>query len=467
MSGRDPWEGQQAFQPTTTASGLFSGPNLPFTITTIVALGALVSFLFLAKPLSDDTTSANSTSTTQAGSDSSVTGSDGTQAGSGTTVAGSESTIPTASSSTDPTIPGDLAPLKGLALETIASGIPFPVFATSMPGDDRIFVLERQGRIRVIDSSGLREEPYLNLIDRVGSGGIENGLLGLAFHPDFATNGRFFVYYTDKDLDSRLSEFSSSFDATTASSSGEKILFEVDQAGIRHRAGMLQFGPDGYLWVAMGDGGLGDDSAQNTQMMQGNIHRIDVNSGDPYSVPASNPFADGVSGRPEIWAYGLRNPWRFSIDTATRTIYIGDVGQATWEEINVASIDTPGINFGWPNFEGTMCYQPSDGCGMTGWQEPTIAYDHGAGCSVTGGYVYRGSAIPEIFGHYFYADWCNGMVRSFKYANGAATEEKDWTADFAASGQVAGQVASFGLDGDGEFLLVDSNGRIFRLIATR
>lgn len=463
MSGRDPFEGQRAFQPAPSSVGLFSGPNLPFTLTIIVALGVLAAFIVLAQPFAGDTVAAGTTTTTTVATASTDAGSDTTVDATGTTAAGTGSTVAGSTDSTDPTIPSDLAPLQGLALETVASGRAFPVFAVALPDDPRIWVLERGGTIRVIDGSG-QASLFMDLTDRVGSGGIENGLLGMAFHPDYATNGRFFVYYTDTDLDSRLSEFSSSgLAANTADRSTEKILFEVDQQGIRHRAGMLQFGPDGYLWIAMGDGGLGDDSAQNTQMMQGNIHRIDVDSGDPYSVPASNPYSDGVDGRPEIWAHGLRNPWRFSIDAPTRTIYIGDVGQATWEEINVASIDNPGLDFGWPNFEGSMCYQPSDGCGMTDWEPAVIEYDHGQGCSVTGGYVYRGSAIPELFGHYFYADWCNGMVRSFKYVNGVATEEQDWSSDLEG----AGQIASFGLDGDNELLIVDSNGTIYRIVPVR
>jgi glucose/arabinose dehydrogenase len=269
------------------------------------------------------------------------------------------------------------------------------------------------------------------------------------------------VYYTDLELDSRLSEFTTSgLGAGVADRSTESILFEVDQEGIRHRAGMLQFGPDGYLWSALGDGGLGDDSSQDLSSLQGNILRLDVDNGDPYAIPAGNPFPGTDDGRDEIWAYGLRNPWRYSIDHETRTIYIGDVGQANWEEINVASIDTPGIDFGWPNFEGTDCYQPSDGCGMVGWQEPTIKYSHEVGCSVTGGYVYRGNAIPELVGHYFYADWCNGLIRSFRYDGTAAVDENDWTTQLAG----AGQVASFGIDGDGEMLVVDSNGKIYRVV---
>lgn len=454
MSGRDPWESQRAFQPTTSTPGLFSGPNLPFTMAIIIAVGSLAAFLLLADPFA--TTSTAAPTTTSATTTSSSTPGDGTS-----TTAPTDSTA-----STSTTIPVDLGSLEGLALETIVtSGVAFPVFATSIPGDDRIFVVERQGRILVIDGNGVvLPEPFLDITDRVGSGGIENGALGMAFHPDYASNGQVYVYYTDLELDSRLSLFTSSgLAANTANRSSEEILFEVDQEGIRHRAGMLEFGPDGYLWIAMGDGGLGDDSAQNVQTMQGNIHRIDVDNGDPYAIPPDNPYADGVEGRPEIWAHGLRNPWRFDIDDETRTIYIADVGQETWEEINVASIDTPGLDFGWPNFEATECFLPSDGCDMTGWEAPLITYDHGQGCSITGGYVYRGSQIPELVGHYFYGDWCTGIVRSFKLVDGEATEQRDWTSDLEG----AGQVASFGLDGNGELLVVDSNGTLYRIVPVR
>ncbi len=458
MSGRDPWEGQTAFQPdpgSGATGSIFRGPNLPFTLVIVVALAGLASFIYFVEPFSTESVAATTTSIAA------TTTSDGTEA----TVGGAGSTATAAvTETTASTQPGDLAPLQGLALQKIASGIPFPVFATSIPGDDRIFVLERRGRVVLIDDTGLRSEPFLDLTDRVGSGGIENGLLGMAFHPDYASNGRIYVYYTDTDLDSRLSEFTTSgLGAGVADASTESILFEVDQEGIRHRGGMLEFGPDGYLWSGLGDGGLGDDSSQNLQSLQGNLLRLDVDSGDPYAVPSSNPFVGSSEGRDEIWAYGLRNPWRFSIDSADRLVYIGDVGQANWEEINIASIDTPGLDFGWPNFEGPDCYQPSDGCGMTGWEEPALKYSHEMGCSVTGGYVYRGGAIPELDGHYFYADWCTGMIRSFKYVNGQVTLEQDWTSALPG----AGQVASFGLDGDGELLVVDSNGTIYRIVPVR
>lgn len=458
MTSQNPWDGRETVQPEAGGMlSLFRGPNLPFTLLIAVAVAGLVSFLFLVEnPFAPQTTAAP---TTTLAPTTTVVADPGTDTTVGDTTA--DSSVTTVAVSTTPAGPaGDISALQ-IRLQQVATGIPFPVFATSIPNDDRIFVLERQGRVRLIDASGLREEPFLDLTDRVGSGGIENGLLGMAFHPDYTSNGRFFVYYTDTDLDSRLSEFSTSGgDASTADRNTESILFEVNQEGIRHRAGMTLFGPDGYLWVALGDGGLGDDSSQDLSSLQGNILRIDVDNGDPYAIPAGNPYPGEDDGRDEIWAHGLRNPWRFSIDNSTRLIYIGDVGQANWEEVHVASIDSPGLDFGWPNFEGTDCYQPSDGCDMGGWEPPTLKYDHSQGCSITGGFVYRGSVIPELQGHYLYADWCNGMIRSFAYDNGSVTEETNWTSMLSG----AGQVASFGLDGSGEMLVVDSNGTVYRIV---
>ncbi len=454
MTTREPSRGQGPTSPRPTGrpGSLFRGANLPLFLISIVALTGLVSFLLLVEnPFAPETVVAGPATTTAIST--TTVGSDTTAVDTTTTTTGVTSEITSSS--------GDIDALQ-IRLEQVASGIPYPIFAGSIPGDERIFVLERQGRVVVIDSSGLRSEPFLDLTDRVGSGGIENGLLGMAFHPDYASNGRMFLYYTDLELDSRLSEFSSSgIGAGVGDRASETVLFEVDQEGIRHRAGMVQFGPDGYLWVALGDGGLGDDTSQNLSSLQGNLLRLDIDNGNPYAIPADNPLPGTDDGRDEIWAHGLRNPWRFDIDHESRLIYIGDVGQAKWEEINVASIDTPGLDFGWPNFEGTDCYQPSDGCDMTGWNAPTVKYNHETGCSITGGYVYGGTAIPELVGHYFYADWCSGTIRSFKYVDGQVTEERDWTTMLEGTGK---NWASFGIDGDGELLLVNSTGVIYRIV---
>lgn len=433
------------------------GPNLPYLAASLVSVAVLVPFLLLARPFVPTAPNDGGVTTTTI---------PGSEAGSSTTLPGG--TAPTTTTdgavTTAPTLPPGTGALQALDLESLATGIPFPVFATALPGDDRIFVLERQGRIRLIDAEqGLLGTPYLNLVDRVGSGGIENGLLGMAFHPEFADNGRFYVYYTTAALNSRLSEFrADDSDDDTADSGTERILLEVPQRGIRHRAGMLQFGPEGYLYVALGDGGMADRSAQELDVYQGKILRIDVDVEEPYAIPTDNPHASG-GGLGEIWAHGLRNPWRFSIDADAGFIYIGDVGQSVWEEINVQPLTEAGLDYGWPDFEGEDCYQPVDGCDLTGWVAPTVAYTHEEGCSVTGGYVYRGNAIPEVYGHYFYADWCNGWIRSFRYDSGEVTDEQDWSADLDG----AGQVASFGIDGAGELLAVDSNGSVFRVVPVR
>ena len=456
MSGRDPWEGTDVRPVSNGAEdpGLFSGPNLPYTIITILAFSALTAFVIMASPFATGPSAAGSTTTAAI----TTTTIDGAAATS--TVAGDPG-------STTTTVPAGGGSLPAISLELVASGLAQPVGAWSIPGDERVFVIERGGRIVVIDGSGAKAT-FLNLADRVNSGGIENGLLGLAFHPEYASNGRLFVYYTraeadDDSPDTRVAEFTaSSGTAASVDASTERVLLDVEQLGIRHRAGMLQFGPDGYLWIALGDGGLGDRSAQDLESLQGSILRIDVDSGDPYGIPTDNPYAGG-GGLAEIWAHGLRNPWRFFIDETDGLIYIGDVGQADVEEINVAPVTEAAIDWGWPNFEGDDCYQPSDDCDMVGWQGPTVTFGHGEGaCSVTGGIVYRGAAMPEVVGHYFYADWCIGFIRSFRYAGGAATEERDWSAGFAALGTL--QISSFGWDGANEMLVVDSNGSVYRVV---
>ena len=462
MSGRDPWEGQppQRAQPAPApAGGLFSRPNLPFTLAIIICLGALVAFLVIVKPFSGGDTEAGSTSTSSTAATSSTDATDSTDA-TGSTTGGTQTDSSTSS------VP-ELTPLQGFDLETLATGIPFPVGAFSLPDDDRIFVVERGGVIGVVvPGQGLLATPFLDLTDRVGSGGIENGLLGVAFHPDYASNGKFYVYYTtNPGLDSRVVEFHSSGpDATTVDPSTERVLLEVDQPGIRHRAGMLQFGPDGYLYVALGDGGLGDRHAQDLETYQGSILRLDVDGGDPYAIPSDNPFASG-GGLGEIYHYGFRNPWRFYIDATENMLYIGDVGQSDVEEVNVVALSESGLNFGWPDYEGENCFTPVDSCDPSGITMPLVAYGHDEGCSITGGVVYRGSAMPELVGHYFYADWCTGLFRSFRYEDGQATDEQDWTADVTADGVI--QIAAVGTDSNGELLLVDSNGQLLRVVPVR
>ncbi|HEX9855310.1 MAG TPA: PQQ-dependent sugar dehydrogenase [Acidimicrobiia bacterium] len=357
-------------------------------------------------------------------------------------------------------------PLRGLDLELIGEGFHQPTVVASPPGDLRLFVVERQGTIEIIDpEGGPLEGHFLDLRDRVGSNGIEQGLLGLAFHPDYEANGRLFVYYVTTVGNRRLAEYRVGDDPNQADVSTERVLLEREQppdsSDIRHYAGNVLFGPDGYLYVSLGDGADFRNQGQDPNTVFASIIRIDVDGGEPYAIPADNPFVDG-GGAPEVWAYGLRNPWRFTIDPVERLLYVADVGQADYEEVNIVSIDEGGYNFGWPITEGKHCFSPAD-CDMAGLTLPVIEYDHESGCSVTGGHVYRGAAIAELDGHYFYADWCNGWVRSLNYTAGPATTLRDWTADLAG----VGQPNTFGIGGDGELYVANYEGQVFRIVPVR
>ena len=359
------------------------------------------------------------------------------------------------------------APLQGLALEPLVTGLPRVTYVTGAPGSDLLYLVEAQGRIlRVDPEEGLLEQSFLNIRNKVYSNGIEQGLLGLAFHPGYASNGRVFVYYTIENNNSRLVEYQATSDRSSAIATEEKLIIEFQQPDDRHNAGMIQFGPDGYLYLALGDGGAGGASVngQNPETLLASILRLDVDSGDPYAVPADNPFADGVGGAPEVWSYGLRNPWRFAIDAEENLIYIGDVGQALIEEINIARLVPRGHNFGWPRLEGTLC-NPSP-CNSDGTVLPALEYSHSDGLSVTGGFVYRGQAIPELIGHYFYADWVHEWIRSFRYDGSTVTDERDWTDDLQP-----GNVTSFGVDNSGELYITTWNsstpGALLKIVPIR
>ncbi|HEU4916829.1 MAG TPA: PQQ-dependent sugar dehydrogenase [Acidimicrobiia bacterium] len=371
------------------------------------------------------------------------------------------------------TVPGssttgsNLPELQQLRLESLTGDVRQPTAITAPVGDDRLFVVERFGVILTMDANReLQEAPFLDLTDRVLAGGIEQGLLGLAFHPDYANNGRFYVYYTDQGGRRQVSEFQVSVsDPNIASPDTERVLIELEQppdaTDIRHYAGQLAFGPEGNLWIAMGDGADSRDQGQDPNTMFAAISRIDVDGGDPYGIPPENPFVDG-GGAGEVWAYGLRNPWRFSIDPVDGLIYIADVGHADQEEINVLPIADGGFNLGWSDVEGTRCFHVQD-CDLANYTAPAITYTHEEGCSVTGGYVYRGAAIPELDGTYFYSDWCSQWIRSFKFVAGAVTEEQDWSEQLGA----LGQVNTFGIDSAGELYLGTHEGIVARLVADR
>lgn len=356
--------------------------------------------------------------------------------------------------------PGDLP----LVLDTVATGLDSPLYLTAPAGDPRLFIVEKTGRIRIVKNGSLLATAFLDLHTLV-SGGSEQGLLGLAFDPDYATNGRFVVNYTNLAGDTRISAFRVSSDPDVADGSSETVLLPVAQPFPNHNGGQLLFGPDGDLYAGLGDGGGAGDPNGNGQSLAtvlGKVLRIDLNGGAPYAVPSDNPFAStaGPATRGEIWSYGLRNPWRFSFDRLTHDLYIADVGQDNYEEVDVAPAPAAGrgLNFGWNRMEGAHCYPPGASCNQSGLTLPVVEYDHGQGCSVIGGYVYRGTAIPALQGVYFYSDFCQGFVRSFRYAGGQATRQQDWQ-----SLRPAGNVTSFGEDAAGEVYIMTIEGVVFRI----
>lgn len=381
-----------------------------------------------------------------------------------TTTSPTTTTPATTTNRPAPTTTITLAPLRGLALESVASGLAQPTVVTSPVDDERLFVVERTGVIGVIrPGEGLAEQPFLDLSDEVTSGGIEQGMLGLAFHPRFRTNELFYVYYVDATGQRTLAEFRGS-DGAADPTSG-RVLFSLPQppgsVDIRHYGGMLMFGPDGYLYVSLGDGADARGQGQDPGTVFGAILRLDVDSADPYGIPADNPFAEG-EGAPEVWAYGLRNPWRFSIDAVESLVYVADVGQETWEEVNVLPFEDGGANLGWPASEGNHCFLDSE-CDLAAFTTPVLEYGHENGCSITGGHVYRGAAVPELTGHYFYGDWCGGWVRSFRYEEGVVKDEMDWSEDLAG----VGQPNAFGLDRAGELYVASYAGDVFKIVPVR
>jgi glucose/arabinose dehydrogenase len=361
-------------------------------------------------------------------------------------------------------------PPPALSLSRIAGGLSSPLFVTAPRGDSRLYVVEQGGDIEVLVNGVRQTAPFLRL--PVYSGG-EHGLLGLAFHPDYQANGKFYVYYSTTqgvpggfNHASVLAEYRVSADANLADPASKRVLLTVPQPSSNHNGGMLAFGPDGYLYVGLGDGGgagcPNPCTAKDPSSRLGAILRIDVNSGVPYSIPAGNPFVAG--GAPEVWAYGVRNPWRFSFDPVTNLLYLGDVGQGAREEIDIVDASMGGYNFGWDTFEGTSCYEPdpTTGCAPGNRAFPQLEYSHAEGCSVTGGFVYRGGDLPGLAGHYFYGDFCRGWIRSFRYENGTVTEPIDWTDQLGT----VGGLASFGIDGQGEMYIVSlTTGEIYRLSA--
>jgi glucose/arabinose dehydrogenase len=348
-----------------------------------------------------------------------------------------------------------------VGLQEIAAGLDFPTYLTSAPDDGRLFITEKAGAIRLIKGGTLLATPFLDLTNKVGSAGGEQGLLGLAFFPDYATSGRFIVHYTGLQGESNISLFRVSADPDRADPASESVVLAVPRPGVAHNGGQVLFGPDGMLYIGLGDGDDRDGGrGQSLEDLLASILRIDVSSATPYTVPPDNPFVGTPGARPEVWSYGLRNPWRFTFDPATGDLYIGDVGERRYEEVNYSSAADGagrGLNYGWSRMEGRHCFQVD--CDEAGLTLPVLEYDHSNGCSVTGGYVYRGAAIPPLQGKYFYADYCGGWVRSFRMEGGVAVEETDWPAL-----RPGGQVTSFGEDAASELYLLTEQGGVFKVV---
>ncbi len=363
------------------------------------------------------------------------------------------------------------APVSGtppLASVRIASGLRRPVDLQSIPGDrSRLFVVEQGGRIRVLRGGAVLPAPFLDVSGRISSGG-ERGLLGLAFHPSYAQNGRFFVNYTDLDGHTHIAEFHAAPTADVADATSERQILFVTQPFANHNGGGLAFGNDGMLYIGLGDGGSGGDPLRNGQSLQtalGKMLRIDVDrttAGQPFAIPPDNPFVGNAAALPYIWAYGLRNPWRFAFDRATGDLYIGDVGQNAREEVDVGLASRRGgENYGWNVMEGTRCFLPAADCPAAGLTLPVLDYGRSDGCSITGGVVYRGCRMPGYQGTYLYGDYCTAMIRSFRLVGGQPLDQRDWT---AALGRGIGSISSFGVDADGEVYILDlDDGEVYRI----
>jgi glucose/arabinose dehydrogenase len=331
--------------------------------------------------------------------------------------------------------------------------------ANAGDGSDRLFVVEQPGYIRVIRDGELLSEPFLDISDRVNCCG-ERGLLGLVFHPQYAQNGLFFVNYTDLNGDTAISRFQVSEHPELAEKASEIQLLNVVQPFPNHNGGGLAFGPDGYLYIALGDGGSGGDplgNAQNAQSLLGKLLRLDVDQGDPYAIPPDNPYAQG-GGAPEVWVYGLRNPWRFSFDRLTGDLFIGDVGQGSWEEVDYLPAGSPGgANFGWNYREGAHPYGGAAAPDDAVLIDPAAEYGHDQGISVIGGVVYRGDQFPDWQGIYLYADYGSGFIWGL-----FQTEDSSWQNNLLF--QTGNGITSFGEDESGEVYYVDPGGRLFKLV---
>ena len=359
------------------------------------------------------------------------------------------------------------APRASFGLVKFADGLRSPVYLTSAPGDKRLFVVEQEGTIRTISNGKVASKPYADLRRYVTAGG-EQGLLSVAFSPDFASNGKLYVYFTNKQGNEVVWELHARKGASRVRP-GHRELVQIPDTEGNHNGGQLQFGPDGMLYFGDGDGGGAGDqhgahgNGQNPGVLLGKLSRIDVSTrsaGRPYGIPKDNPFAGKAGWRPEIWALGLRNPWRFSFDRTTGDLWIGDVGQNAWEEVDHLKHGVGGINFGWNRYEGRHDFAPDTPLAGGQLRMPVAEYSHSEGCSITGGYVYRGPHIAGLSGRYVYADYCSGKMWTLSPAGGAPRDVSSVVSDAGAK-----SIVSFGQDGSGMLYVCTAGGTIYRFVS--
>jgi len=379
------------------------------------------------------------------------------------TVTASDTPEPTVAPSPTPAVANNVGGFPdpaGYEWKKVLTGLNQPVdIKNAGDGSGRLFVVERPGRIVIINEGKLVETPFLDVKSKILSYGSEQGLLGLAFDPAYSQNGYFYVNYTDNGGNTVIARYKvSADDPNLADPASEAVLLRADQPFLNHNGGSVVFGPDGYLYLGLGDGGSQGDpfgNGQSTEVLLGKILRLDVENGSPYAIPADNPFANG-GGKPEIWSYGLRNPWRIAFDGLTKDLYIADVGQNDWEEVDFVPAGTPGgLDFGWNVMEGTHLYA---GGPTTGLILPVAEYSHAeGGCSITGGQVYRGEAMPEWNGVYFYGDYCSGKIWGLLQTAAGWKNQLLFESGFS--------ITTFGLDEGGEVYVTNySKGGIYQLV---
>jgi glucose/arabinose dehydrogenase len=359
-------------------------------------------------------------------------------------------------------------PVPRISLQALPFGFRQPLYLTHAgDGSGRLFVVEKTGTIRIVKGDQVLPTPFLDISSKIRASGSEQGLLGLAFHPRYAENGRFFVGYTDNAGRNTVERYQVSADPDRADAATGVTLLSIDDPAQNHNGGNVVFGPDGMLWVGTGDGGASGDryqNGQNRQALLGKMLRLDVDNGEPYAIPADNPYVGNSAYLPEIWAMGMRNPWRYSFDRTTGDLWIGDVGQNAFEEIDRVPAGSPGgLNFGWPIMEGLHCFPAGAQCSQQGYEQPVAEYGRGGGCSVTGGYVYRGATYPSLQGLYFFGDFCTGRIWSLDQQ-----ESGVWRMTEQLQNPI--QISSFGEDEAGEVYVTTFTGdanahRIYRIVA--